>query len=144
MGWRLSRRAMIGAAGLLLLAVACGLMWRDDALDAKQGTAASPAGSPAARPGDSAAWPAPAADAAQAASSGSASANTADPHTQFMQAVKAAREKPLPPPPPAIAKAKSFPEAFAAMQAAQREAEAKNPPPGTAALNPFAPATKSP
>lgn len=70
-----------------------------------------------------------------------ATAQPQDPHTQFMQAVKAAREKPLPAPVPAIARARSLPEAFEAMRAAQREAD-RAPPPGSATLNPFAAAAK--
>lgn len=146
MGRGVSRRALLAGASLLLAAAAAGLMFGRDVQEARPGAGAAPVAAPAARQAEPAAWPAAAGDAAQAAgpaplSAASAAAN-ADPHTLFMEAVKAARERPPPAPPPAIAKAKTLPEAFAAMQAAQREADKNNPPPGTAALNPFAPAAK--
>lgn len=75
--------------------------------------------------------------AAPAAAASVAAADTtpggADPHLLFMQAIQAARDAPPPPAPPAIAQARSLPEAFAAMRAAQQDV-----PPGSAALNPFA------
>jgi len=146
MGGRVSRWALLAGAGLLLAAVAAGLMFGRGAVDVKPGVEAASVAVPAPRPAETAAWPAPAAGPAQAsaatASSAAGAAANADPHALFMQAVKEARERPQPPPPPAIAKAKTFPEAFAAMQAAQREADKNNSPPGTAALNPFAPAAK--
>jgi len=150
MGARVSRRALLAGAGLLLAAAVAGLMFGRDAQDERRGPAAPPLAASTAKPTTTPlAWPAPAGGAAQAAApAGAASvpvggiAATPDPHALFMQAVKEARERPQPSPPPAIAGAKTFAEAFAAMQAAQREADKNNPPPGTAALNPFAPPAK--
>jgi hypothetical protein len=144
MGLAVSRRALLGAAGLLMVAAAGGLMFGQDAVVPEAAVSARHATS---KPADTAAWPAPeaavASPSAAAASSSITGAPThADPHARFMEAVRAARERPQPPPPAGIATAKSLPEAFAAMQAAQREAERANPPPGTAALNPFAAAAK--
>lgn len=137
----------IATAALLLAATGViALVWLgagDTRPSAPAGSAAVPANAlaqPAAAP-----LGAPLADHGPPAAEGSppvvSTAQPQDPHTQFMQAVKAARDKPLPLPPPAIARARSFPEAFEAMRAAQREADSA-PPPGSAALNPFAAAAK--
>jgi len=53
------------------------------------------------------------------------------------QGLEIARNQPQPPPSPEIAKAKSLPEAIAAVQAAERAAKGE-PPLGTAGINPFA------
>jgi len=55
----------------------------------------------------------------------------------FEQAIEIARSQPQPLPSPAIAQAKSLPEAIEAMQAAERAAKGE-PPLGTAGINPFA------
>ena len=139
----LSRGALFGAAAVLLAAAAAWLMSGRDAPDAQRGAASVPIAAPGARSADGAASLAPVRESAQAPTAAAPGvAATQDPHALFMEAVKVARERPQPAPPPEIAKAKSFPEAFAAMQAAQREAERTHPPPGTAAVNPFAPVVK--
>jgi len=55
----------------------------------------------------------------------------------FVRAVEQRAKEPPAPPNPAIANAKTFPEAFEAMKAAQRQA-GEGAPPGTAGINPFA------
>ncbi|MDB5873280.1 MAG: hypothetical protein JWQ07_2722 [Ramlibacter sp.] len=126
----------LAGAGLLLAALGVAWMLWPGANEVPQaaGVPASPM-APATVP-----LAGPAQIEAAAPLAGAPAAAEADPHTQFMLVVKAARERPQPPPPPAIAKAKSFPEAFEAMRAAQ-QAEA-NGAPGTATLNPFAPVVK--
>lgn len=56
----------------------------------------------------------------------------ADPAALFVAAIEAARQAPQPPPPPGVANARSLPEAFEAMRAAQGE-----PRSASAGVSPF-------
>ncbi len=140
----------------LALAAAAGWglpQWTGPAGDGALAPAAAASSPPA--PSATASQAVPAASTASAAAAQAAppaarypivAASGRDPNEALQQALARVKSQQPPPPVPGIAQAKSLPEAFAAMQAAQREQDAarerEQHQASGAGLNPFAPAAK--